>query len=193
MMLRRLLLAVGLVLAAVGFAVAVQPSLADVIRFPPLPTFAVAVLAGVFALAAALARRHTEFRDETDDEDRKVALESRFEPPRPGEDIDARLREGAGRFRKSADNAQLSDRLRDVTMQALVDARGIAPEEAERQLDEGTWTDDRTAAAFFADDIDSPTADVVGAIISADPVYERQAEHVVRELRHVVGLQGGGN
>jgi hypothetical protein len=190
-MLRRLLLAVGLVLAGVGFAVAVQPNLAQIVRLPPLPTFVVAVLAGVFALAGAVARRNTEFRDETDDEDRNDALETRFEPPRPGEDIDARLREGAGTLRKGADDAQFSDRLRDVTVQALVDARGLAPEAAERQLDEGTWTDDRTAAAFFADDVDSPTADVVGAIVSADPVYERQAEHVVRELRRIAGLQGG--
>ena len=190
-MLRRLLLAVGLVLAALGFAVAAQPSLASVVRFPPLPTFVVAALAGAFALAAALARRHTDFRDETDDEDRNDALESRFEPPRPGEDVDARLREGAGTFRGRADDAQFSDRLRAVTVQALVDARGIAPGEAERQLDEGTWTDDRAAAAFFADDVDSPATDVVVAIVSADPVYERQAEHVVRELRHITGLQGG--
>jgi len=190
-MLRRLLLAVGLVLAAVGFAVAVRPSLASVVRFPPLPTFVVAVFAAVFALVAALARRHTEFRDETDDEDRNDALETRFEAPRPGEDIDARLREGAGTLRASADNAQFSDRLRAVTVQALVDARGLAPEEAERQLEAGTWTDDRAAAAFFADDVDSPATDVLGAIVSADPVYERQAQHVVRELRHITGLQGG--
>jgi hypothetical protein len=189
-MLRRLLLALGLVLAAVGFAVAVQPSLARVVRFPPLPTFLVAVLAGTFAFAAAMARQNTDFRDETDDEERNEVLESRFEPPRPGEDIDARLREGAGTFRRG-DDAQFSARLRNVTVQALVDARGLAPEEAERQLDEGTWTDDRTAAAFFADDVDSPATDVVGAIVSADPVYERQAEHVVRELRRIAGVQGG--
>ena len=190
-MLRRLLLAVGVVLAALGFAVAVQPSLARVVQFPPLPTFLVAVLAGVFALTAAVARHNTDFRDETDDEDRNAALESRFEPGRPGEDVDARLREGAGTLGRGVTDAQFSDRLRAVTVQALVNARGLAPAEAERQLDEGTWTDDRAAAAFFADDVDSPTADVLAAIVSADPVYERQAEHVVRELRHITGLQGG--
>lgn len=190
-MLRRLLLAVGLVLAAVGFAVAVQPSLADVVRFPPLPMFVVAGLAAAFGFAGAFARRHTAFRDETDDEERNDALESRYEPTRPGEGIDARLREGSGSLSAGANSTQFSRRLRDVTVQALSDARGLAPEEAERQLDEGTWTDDRTAAAFFADDVESPATDVVGAIVSADPVYERQAEHVVRELRHITGVQGG--
>ncbi|SEW07947.1 DUF7269 family protein [Halobacterium jilantaiense] len=190
-MLRRILLALGVVLAALGFAVAVQPSLARTLRFPPLPTIVIAALAAAFALSAGIARSSTEFRDETDDEDRNESLEPRFEPPRPGEDIDARLREGSGSFRTNLDDAQFSDRLRSVTVRALVDARGLAPEEAERQLDEGTWTDDRAAAAFFAEDVDSPATDVFDAILSADPVYERQAEHVVRELRHIVGLRGG--
>lgn len=190
-MLRRLLLAVGLVLSAVGFAVAVQPSLARVLRFPSFPTAMVALLAAAFAFAGAVARHNTAFRDETDDEDRNDALESRFEPPRPGEDVDARLREGAGSFRRRADDAQFSDRLRAVTVQALVDARGLSPGDAERELDAGTWTDDEMAASFFADDVDAPASDVVGAIVRSDPVYERQAEHVVRELRRIVGLQGG--
>lgn len=190
-MVRRLLLALGLVLAGVGFAVAVQPSLARTLQFPPLPTFLVAVLAGAFGLSAAIARRYTDFRDETDDEDRNESLESRFEPPRPGDGIDAQLREGAGTFGAGSADAQFSDRLRSVTVQALVDARGLSPEAAERQLDEGTWTDDRTAAAFFADGVDAPTVDVVGALVSADPVRERQAEHVVRELQRMAGIEGG--
>jgi len=190
-MLRRLLLGFGVVLAALGFAVTVQPSLARVVRFPPLPTVVVAGLAAAFALSAGIARHYTAFRDETDDEDRNEALESRLEPPRPGEDVDARLREGAGALGTNVADAQFSDRLRNVTVRSLVDARGLAPAEAERQLDEGTWTDDQAAAAFFADDVDSPTSDVVGAILSVDPVYERQAEHVVRELRRIAGIQGG--
>jgi len=190
-MLRRLVLAVGLVLAGVGFAVAVQPALARVLRFPSVPTVVVGALAAVFALAAAVARRNTEFRDESDDEDRNERLESRFEPPRPGEDIDARLREGAGALRAATNTAQFGDRVREVAVQALVDARGLSPEAAERQLEDGTWTDDRAAAAFFADDVDSPATDVVSAMVSADPVYERQAEHVLRELRRITGVDGG--
>jgi len=190
-MLRRLLLALGLVLAALGFAVAAQPALARAIQFPPLPTVAVALLAAAFAVAAVVGRRGTEFRDETDDEDRNEVLESRVEPDRPGAEIDARLREGAGAMlTRTDDNTQFSARLREVTVRALVDARGLAPAEADRQLDEGTWTDDRTAAAFFSDEVDSPTTDVAAALVSSDPVYERQAEHVLRELRRITGLQG---
>lgn len=190
-MLRRFLLLVGLLFAAVGFAVTVDPGLAAAIGFPPLPTIIVAGLAAALALAEGVARRHTEFRDETDDEERNETLESRIEAPRPGADIDAKLREGAGVRNVGAGSAQFSDRLRAVTVRALADARGLAPAEAQRQLDEGTWTDDPTAAAFFAEDVDAPTSDVVTAIVSADPVYERQARHVVRELQRITGIEGG--
>jgi hypothetical protein len=190
-MLRRLLLLFGLLFAAVGFAVTVDPGLAAAIGFPPLPTVVVAGLAAAFALADVVARRDTDFRDETDDEDRNEVLEPRVEAPRPGEGIDARLREGAGIRNAGAGSTQFSDRLRAVTVRALADARGLSPEEAQRQLDEGTWTDDPTAAAFFADDVDAPATDVVTAIVSADPVYERQAQHVVRELQRITGIEGG--
>lgn len=190
-MLRRFLLLFGLLFAAIGFAITAEPGLAALIGFPPLPTIAIAGLAAAFALAEGTARRHTDFRDESDDEDRNETLEPRVEAPRPGEDIDARLREGAGIRNAGAGSAQFSDRLRAVTVRALADARGLAPEEAQRQLDEGTWTDDTTAAAFFADDVDSPATDVVTSIVSADPVYERQAQHVVRELQRITGIEGG--
>jgi len=190
-MLRRLLLLFGLLFAAVGFAVTVDPALAAAIGFPPLPTVVVAGLAAAFALADVVARRDTDFRDETDDEDRNEVLEPRVEAPRPGEGIDARLREGAGIRNAGAGSTQFSDRLRAVTVRALADARGLSPEEAQRQLDEGTWTDDPTAAAFFADGVDAPATDVVTAIVSADPVYERQAQHVVRELQRITGIEGG--
>jgi len=190
-MLRRFLLLFGLLFAAVGFAVTVDPGLAAAIGFPPLPTVIIAGLAAAFALVDVVARRDTDFRDETDDEDRNETLEPRVEAPRPGEGIDARLREGAGIRNAGAGSTQFSDRLRAVTVRALADARGLSAEEAQRQLDEGTWTDDPTAAAFFADDVDAPATDVVTAIVSADPVYERQAQHVVRELQRITGIEGG--
>ncbi|MDL0129459.1 hypothetical protein PNP59_00735 [Halobacterium salinarum] len=78
-------------------------------------------------------------------------------------------------------------------MRALADAHGIAPAEAERRLDEGTWTDDRTAAAFFAEDVDSPAPAVITTVVSADPARERQARHVVAELQRLTGIEGGAH
>lgn len=188
---RKFALGVGLLLAGFGFAVAVAPGVTDVIRFPPLPVAAVAILAVAFAFAGALRRRHTEFRDESETEDRDEFLEARYEPPRPGEDIDARLREGAGDVRASTNSSQFSDRVREVTIQTLVDTRGISREDAEQRLRDGSWTDNDAAAAFFSEAVESPTEDFVGAVVSSDPLYEKQAAHVVRELQTMTGLRGG--
>jgi hypothetical protein len=188
---RSLALLLGLVLAVLGFAVTVVPGIADVVRFPPLPTMVPAVLAVAFGFAGALRRRHTSFRDEEDDESRNEFLEARYEPPRPGDDIDARLREGSGTRRASERTAQFSERVREVTIQTLVDTHGIRREEAEQQLTDGTWTDSKAAAAFFSDEVESPTEDFVGAVVSSDPLYEKQAAHVVRELQRLTGVDGG--
>lgn len=157
-MLRRFLLLAGLLFAAAGFAVTVEPGVAAVLGLPPTPTTAVAGLAAVFALTRGIDRHHTAFR--TADEARNETLEPRIEAPRPGADIDA---------------------------------HGIAPAEAERRLDEGTWTDDRTAAAFFAEDVDSPAPAVITTVVSADPARERQARHVVAELQRLTGIEGGAH
>ncbi|MCF2166125.1 MULTISPECIES: DUF7269 family protein [Halobacterium] len=190
-MLRRFLLLAGLLFAAAGFAVTVEPGVAAVLGLPPTPTTAVAGLAAVFALTRGIDRHHTAFR--TADEARNETLEPRIEAPRPGADIDARRHERADRRDAGAGGPQFSARLRTVTVRALADAHGIAPAEAERRLDEGTWTDDRTAAAFFAEDVDPPAPAVITTVVSADPARERQARHVVAELQRLTGIEGGAH
>lgn len=190
-MLRRFLLALGSLFALVGFAVAIDPSLAAVIRFPPLPTVVISALAAGFALAAFIQRRHTEFRDAEDDDARNTLLEASFEPPRPGTDVDAYLREGAGDITRASSSERFSQRIRSLAVQVLVDVRGLSPEDADEQLDAGTWTDDRTAASFFAEDVDPPAQDFVGSIVGADTMYERQAGRVIRELQRITGVDRG--
>jgi hypothetical protein len=189
---RSFALLLGVVFAAVGFAVTAAPGIASAVRFPPLPTVVPAALAAAFGFAGALRRRHTSFRDEDDDDDRNEFLETRYEPPRAGDDIDARLREGAGSRRASERTMQFSERVREVTIQTLVDTHGIRREDAEQQLRDGTWTDNDAAAAFFSDDVESPAEDFVGAVVSSDPLYEKQAAHVVRELQKLTGVSEGG-
>lgn len=191
-MLRRFLLALGSLFALVGFAVAIDPSLASVVRFPPLPTVVISALAAAFALAAFIQRRHTEFRDAEDDADRNTLLEASFEPPRPGAAVDAHLREGSGDISAASSDQRFSDRIHSLAVQVLVDVRGLSPEDAEEQLEAGTWTDDRAAASFFAADVDPPAQDFVGSIVGAETMYERQAGHVIEELQRITGVDGGG-
>lgn len=190
-MLRRVLVVFGVAFTALGFAVVVDPTLARRLNFPPIPTVMVAGLGAVFGVAAYIRRRHTSFRDASDDEDRNALLEGRYEPPRPGANVDAQIREGAGERQRSGSDQLLRDRIRAATVQALADARGISPADAHRQLDDGTWTDDRTAASFFSNDVEPPAPDLVGTIVNAESLYERQAGHVIRELRRITRRDGG--
>lgn len=190
-MLRRIALAVGLVFAALGLAIAVAPDLATTLRLPEVPTLVVGAVAAVLALSAYFARRHTGFRDASDVASRNEFLEGRFEPPRPGADVDAQFGDtGGSRFGGSSD-AHFTDRVRQLAVQVLVDARGVSREEAREQLEQGTWTDNETAAAFFADHIEPPAEDVVGTVVGFESMYERQAQNVVLELERIAGLDEG--
>ncbi|QCJ46326.1 hypothetical protein [Haloprofundus sp. MHR1] len=71
--------------------------------------------------------------------------------PSPGEGFDEALSDWRlsipilGRRRRAA----LHDRLRRAAVETLRTAEGYDRAEAERRVDEGTWTDDETAAAFL--------------------------------------------
>ncbi|MFB6073275.1 MAG: hypothetical protein ABEJ88_09940 [Halobacterium sp.] len=188
-MLRRIMLVVGVLFAALGIGVAVQPGLVSTIRLPDLPTVVIGGLAFVLAAETYLARRHTDFRDERDDA--SEYLESRREVPRPGADVDERLASGPRSRTGGSRDERFRERLRLLTVQVLVDARGLGREEAHEQLDDGTWTEDTTAASFFADEIDPPTGELVGSIVGGSRVYDQQAQHVVTELQRIAGLHGG--
>lgn len=191
MVVRKVALAFGLVFAGLGFAMAAAPGLARTLRLPEVPTVVVAGFALALGLATYFARRHTEFRDASDDEQRNELLEGQFEPPRPGADVDAQLSEGGRTRYGGSSDAQFNERLRQLAVQVLVDAEGLSREAAHRQLDEGTWTDNTTAASFFATDIDPPAEDVVGVVVGFDSMYERQAHNAVVELKEIAGLTVG--
>ncbi|MFC3478327.1 DUF7269 family protein [Halobacterium litoreum] len=188
---RRVLLVFGLVFSLLGFAVVVQPGVVDTVRLPDVPTVIVGGFALLLGVTTYLSRRHTEFRDASDDEERNEHLEDRYEPPRPGADVDERLREGAGDLIASASGNRFRERMELLAIQVLVDARGVSREDAKSQLDDGTWTDDTTAASFFCNDIDPPAQDVFSTVIGRSTVYERQVHRVVAELQSIAGLDGG--
>lgn len=191
MVVRRLALALGTLFAALGVAVAANPGLAATLRLPAVPTLFVGALAVALGLSAYLARRHTSFRDAGDDERRDELLEDRYEPPRPGADVGAALGEHGVSRRGAPANASFTERLRQLAVRVLVDARGVSRAEAHEQLDEGTWTDDATAASLFASDVDPPAEDVVGSVVGFESMYERQAHSVVVELQRIAGLDAG--
>lgn len=187
--LRRVLLAVGVVLSLVGLAIVADPSLAARIQVPDVPRIAVGAVAFLFAWGVFHSRRHTDFRDASEYAERNERLENRLEPPRPGDDIDAELGRGLLPGRGYSPRVDVRQRLRRLTIQVLRDVEGVSRGDAVEQLRRGTWTDDRTAAAFFAEGVSPPAATLVGSVLGYESAFERKASHVVAELERMVGTR----
>lgn len=191
-MLRRVLLALGLAFTALGVAVAVSPSIATTLRLPDVPRLVVAVLAVVFALATHAARKEVDFRDPDEAAVRASGLEDRYEPPRPGAGIDAELAVGPRDGPSSADS-RVRERLRLLAVRVLSDAEGWSEDEAHRRLDDGTWTDDRTAAALFSEDVDPAARHLVASFAGIESTREREVRHALAELQRRSGAGVGGD
>jgi hypothetical protein len=188
-MLRRVFAGLGLLLAGLGIAVALVPSVADVVRLPDIPTIFVGGFAVTLAAATFAARKRVTFRDPAEASVRASGLENRFEPPRPGEDIDRELAASDA----GALDVPLRERLRILTVRVLTESEGWSEAEANRRLKDGTWTEDRTAAALFADDIAPPAQDVVVSLAGIESARERELRHVLAELerRSGIDVEGG--
>lgn len=190
---RRVLLAVGVVLSLAGLAIVANPALATRIQVPDIPRAGVGIVAFLFAWGVYQSRRNTDFRDASEFAERNERLEARLEPPRPGADIDAELNRGVLRGGRHSPTIEVRDRLRRLTIQVLRDAEGLSRRQAAAQLRNGTWTDDRTAASFFAEDVSPPPTKLIGSVLGYESAFERKASHVVAELERRVGTQRGDN
>jgi len=192
-MLRRVLAAFGVLFVALGVAVVAAPSLTNVVRLPDVPSLIVGLLALAFAVAAFVARRRVEFRNPEEAAVRASGLEDRFEPPRPGADVDAQLTAGATTEDAGAHKVQLRERLRILAVRVLTESEGISEAEAKQRLREGTWTDDRTAAALFSDDVLPPAEDVVASVAGIESAEEREVRHALTEIQRRSGIDVGGD
>jgi len=156
-----------------------------------LPDAVVPVLAlvaagyGVKVVATARGSRPERAAPPADDE--------AADAPLVGADIDAAFDALAadedGQW--SADNAErvLRSELRRTAAMAL-ERRGHPPEEAERLLDAGAWTDDRRAAAFLGD-VHLPLRTRVRDWASGEPT-RRRAEAAVEALAELTDPDDAG-
>lgn len=107
------------------------------------------VLVGLLALAigtrSLLRRRGARTRAETPNPERRTAV------PAPGEtvaDALADFRAIAGEY--TVGGRRITSGLRIAAVAVLTRFKGDSPEQAERRLDDGTWTDDDRAATFLS-------------------------------------------
>ncbi|WP_254272270.1 DUF7269 family protein [Haloarcula marina] len=77
--------------------------------------------------------------------------------PRPGHRFDTKVTGWPGRAHLVRSEDDIRERVRTAAVETLVRTDGLPRETAARRVDEGTWTDDDTAAAFLAADASGPT------------------------------------
>lgn len=192
-MLRRVVAVFGVLFVALGVAVVVAPSVTDVVRLPDVPSLVVGVFALAFAVASFVARRHVQFRDPEEATVRASGLEDRFEPPRPGSAVDAELAAGASGDEAGTSELQVRERLRLLAVRVLAESEGISEAKAKERLRDGTWTDDRTAAAMFSDEVVPPAEDVVATVAGIESTQEREVKHALAEIQRRSGIDVGGD
>ncbi len=174
----RRLAAIGALVAVLGLVAVVAPDLLG----NPLPSAFVAVV-GVLALLGGLRIGLGRYADRH--EPPLPTPECRRSATVPGDDFEATLSRASrrGRVGGAYDRDQLRDRLRATAVDVLVRYDGNSRAEASERLAAGTWTDDRLAAAFFADEELTPSlTDRVRFAVTSDSAFRRQAAHAVAAL-----------
>lgn len=179
---------VGLVAlgAAVGLLVApgavADSGIESAVEGTPVDTVAklgLALVFGVLGLASGASRAATGKRSlptpETVGVERSTA----------GAEVDRQLELVAEDDETSRQaRARVRREVRSVALATLVDVEGIGEDEADRRLDDGSWTTDRRASAFLGgDDVDRPPLSIrLVDWLSADPTFTIRARATVDVL-----------
>lgn len=183
----RLTTALGVVLGLIGLAAIVVPELTTGL---PTGDFVVQILGGLLALGGLREiqrrRRTTASYAATPDTEQAVEL------PTPGADFDDRLARFTGRTYRVSERERLRDKLAEVTSATLQRRLDYTEAEAEAAMREGTWTDDRYAAAAFANRaVAVSRIEQVRELVNPGSSFRRRARHVVDELhRMATGVEG---
>ncbi|WP_436909151.1 DUF7269 family protein [Halosimplex marinum] len=173
---------VGALLGVVGIAALAAPGITA-----PLPTGEPFVLlVGLVLILGAVAqvqrRRHTD-PEYAETPDAELAVEL----PTPGDDLDRRL----GRLRltrfNEAERHRVRDEIGDVAAETIRRRERCSEEAARRALDEGTWTDDPFAAAFFTGRVpEAPTTDRLRELFDRESPFKRRAVRAVDALERLL-------
>lgn len=151
-MIRRLLLAAGVVAVVLGLALVAVPGLAGGVAVSRVLVYVIGVIALLVALARIQRRRKSERTQTTTPEP-----ETPTGLPRPGSDVDTRIRNlrrltGSGRV--ESERQELDARLEELAVRVVARREDLTREEARSRLVDGSWTDDPLAAAYFSEDVE---------------------------------------
>jgi hypothetical protein len=148
----------------------------------------VGVLALLQGLRVARARRHSDIE--------QAALpdpEAIRRMDTPGEDFDDQLLAlGSGRGRGTVRKREtVRSRLEDAALTAIAARENCSRERARERLEDGTWTDDPYAAAFFSDRVEhSPSwREWLRRSLRAETPFQRRARRAAAAIADLAGVE----
>lgn len=148
----RLLTALGVIAVLAGFLVLFVRGLAGTLDLTYVAVTLVGLLGLVQGIRYTAARRGRERNTLVPAEP-----ERRERAAVPGQDVDDRIdRASGGSLRRYELRDRLRSRVRSVAISAIARDRNCSRERASELVETGSWTDDRTAAAFLASDVSYP-------------------------------------
>lgn len=177
---RRLLAAVGVAVALVGFALLLVPGFAASLTTGRSVLYGVAALSFVYALSVADDRSRADVEGHDTDEPETVQS-----LPAPG----VPFREQMDHVRRRSDfdsqrlHQSVTEDLSDIAVAVVSRREGCSPAEARRMLERGTWTDDPVAAEFFTTGgLRMSTRELLREVAGRRRPFAEEVDRVVDEL-----------
>jgi hypothetical protein len=170
--------AFGVLLVVVGFAFLFVPGLAGAFDANELYLSLVGVGFALQTVRVVNARRKTPY-DQGETDDPEIAQDL----PTPGDDFDDLMHDaGAARHGKH-EREVVRERLRAAAIAVIVRTDGVSRDEAVSRLDEGTWTDDPYAAAFFTGRLTGTSlTQRISLFDGSRSQFERWSTHAATEI-----------
>jgi hypothetical protein len=185
-MMSRLLAAFGVVLGVVGLIGVLAPG---VVSGLPGGRGALVLVGAAILLQGVrvVNNRRRDRPEELETPDAEVTLEL----PTPGDDADADLRFLAEERRFDRERRRrIRDRMYAAAVEAVARRRGCSEEAARTVVEDGTWTDDPHAAAFFTNIQENGTlTDEIRYVIRNESVFARRARHAADAV-HRLAVEG---
>jgi hypothetical protein len=188
---RRVLAALGVVVAVAGFALLLLPDLSASLTTGRSVLYAVAGLSFLYAIAVADDRSDAEIEGHEAGEPETVQS-----LPAPG--IEFRERMERVRRQSSFESQRLhqsvTEELEVIAVGVLTRREGCSEREARRLLERGNWTTDPVAAEFFTTrGLRMTTADLFREVAGRRTPYSEKVDRVVDELVRQWQSAGGSS
>jgi hypothetical protein len=170
--------ALGVAFVAVGFAMLFVPGLAGLFNANEVFLTLVGLGFVLQTVRVVNARRETPY-EQGETADPEVAQEL----PTPGDEFDDLLEDAAAVRYSAHERDAVRERLYAAAVSVVVRTEGLSREQAAQRLEDGSWTNDPYAAAFFTGEIgDTSLLQRVSLFDRSRSQFERWSTAAAREI-----------